>query len=243
VLWIPGWGDTPFSWFPLAVASTLQQGFEELVILDFPGFHGSLAHSRCITHLDRFFELTQDLVREFRPDALVGHSLGGWLAARAACDPLTAPSRLILMAPSGLCGGAAERAQWQKEFQSVVRSASAEEYGKKLFAKPPAGWGKVGSVFLPFLEREDTREFLDSVEARHFLDESTEALLSQMSVKQVHLLWGVSDQVVPERFSAHWLKHVPQAQLTRWQNVGHMPHVEKPLALLRWLRRNLSDLS
>ena len=49
LLWIPGWGDTPLGWFSVALAASARQGFSELVFMDFPGFHGSLAHSRCIT--------------------------------------------------------------------------------------------------------------------------------------------------------------------------------------------------
>lgn len=178
VLWIPGWGDTPVSWLPLAIAATRGLGVDELVILDFPGFHGSLAHSRCITEMDRFFELTADLVREFRPETLVGHSLGGWLAARAALLAEIPPKRLLLMAPSGVCwSGDYEveselqaRNRWREEFEAVVAARSAEEYGRFLFAKTPPGWSKLGQWFVPFLKREDTTEFLASVRDDHYLE-------------------------------------------------------------------------
>jgi len=241
VLWIPGWGDTPLSWLPLATAAASRKGFEELVILDFPGFHGSLAHSRCITRMDRFFEIAADVVRELRPEILVGHSLGGWLASRSALDLEFPVEKLLLLAPSGICGGGDERERWNQEFREFVAASDAAEYGSRLFAKVPPGWMKLGNLFVPFLTREDTREFLDSVEPRHFLDEGSSERLSRLSSSQIELLWGEKDRVVPARFGEQWMKALPHAQLTLWPDVGHMPHLESPVRLLRWLNERLSQ--
>jgi len=235
VLWIPGWGDTPLSWLPLAVAVTARKGFEELVVLDFPGFHGSLAHSRCITEMDRFFDISCDVARELKPEILVGHSLGGWLSARAAIELETPPEKLVLMAPSGICGGKDERQRWRSEFELFVSSSNATEYGNRLFAEAPAWWGRLGSLFVPFLSREDTREFLGSVQEHHFLDEGLRDKLSRLAACEIELLWGEKDQIVPARFAEHWSKSLPHSKVTLWQDVGHMPQVETPVRVYRWL--------
>lgn len=239
VLWIPGWGDTPFSWLGVATAVAMRKGFEELVILDFPGFHGSLAHSRCITEMDRIFEISCDIGKELRPEIVVGHSLGGWLAARIAMDLESTVQKLILMAPSGICGGQEDRERWREEFESFVKAENADDYGSRLFAKTPPGWGKLGSLFIPFLSREDTRAFLQSIEQRHFLDEGFSEKLNSLANIEIALLWGELDQVVPARFAHSWMKALPRTQLTTWTDIGHMPQIEAPVRLVRWLNQHL----
>lgn len=245
ILWVPGLGDTPISWLAVAFAAASRKGFDELVLLDFPGFHGSLAHSRCITGIDRFFEIASDVVKELRPEVVVGHSLGGWLASKAAAGAAAAAAgegvqKLVLLSPSGICGGPDERALWNLEFRSFVEVPDVHEYGNRLFARVPPGWSRVGGLFLPFLSREDTREFLDSVEARHFLDEGASADLARLAGMEIELLWGERDRVVPSRFGAEWVRALPQSKLTLWPDIGHMPHLESPVRLVRWLGERIS---
>ncbi len=241
LLWIPGWGDTPLSWMGVATMAAAGHGFDELILLDFPGFHGSLAHSPCITRMDRFFEITGDLGRELKPGVIVGHSLGGWLAAKLALDLETSFEKLLLISPSGVCGGEQEREKWRAEFESFVASPDAAAYGSRLFARPPPGWKRLGGVFVPFLSRQDTREFLDSIERRHFLDEGFLDQLGRLSRAPLELLWGERDQVVPARFAGQWTRVLPQARLTLWSDIGHMPHLEAPVRLVRWLRGRLGS--
>lgn len=83
--------------------------------------------------------------------------------------------------------------------------------------------------------REDTQEFLASVSDHHFLDEKLPTMGANVS-----LLWGVEDGVVPERFATHWISRLPSARFERWSGVGHMPHMEAPVKLVRWIRQILA---
>ncbi|MFN7684100.1 MAG: alpha/beta fold hydrolase [Oligoflexia bacterium] len=237
VLWIPGWGDSPSSWLGVLVAAFAGTGFEEVVVLDFPGFHGSLAHRRCITEMDRILEVARDTLQELRPEVLGGHSLGGWLAAWAVlhADSRTpSPDRLILMAPSGVTGGEQDREIWRHEFKSW-RESTPEEYVSKLFGRIPPQLTNLVKGFaeslIPFMRREDTVEFLNSVKEHHFLEKKLEKVSSNVS-----LLWGGRDGVVPERFATHWVSKLPSVRYERWKEVGHMPHLEAPVRLARWIR-------
>lgn len=233
LLWLPGWGDTPLTWLPMAIALGARHGFEELVVLDFPGFHGSLAHARCITKMDRFFEISRDLVQEVRPEIIVGHSLGGWLATRGALDTLSSTlQKLVLISPSGLCGGIEKRKDWHSEFLEMLESPSHQYL--------PRGWKKMGTLFLPFLSREDSREFLSSIEEHHFLDALADSKLQSLSAVDLDILWGSQDLVVPARFAQAWSDRLPHAQVTLWHDVGHMPHLEVPLRLFKWLNEKFS---
>ena len=237
VLWIPGWGDSPMSWLGVIAAAFVGSGYEEVVALDFPGFHGSLAHRRCITDMDRLLEVVRDQIQELHPEIVAGHSLGGWLASWGVlhADSRTpAPSKLMLISPSGVTGSPAERELWRTEMESWTR-ASEDEYVSRVFGnRPPLVAGLV-KKFAPFMVREDTQEFLRSVRDDHFVDDRLHEMPSS-----VHLLWGSEDGVVPERFATHWVARLPQARLECWPGVAHMPHLEAPVRLARWVRAALS---
>ena len=236
VLWIPGWGDSPMSWLGVLAGAFAGTSYDEVVVLDFPGFHGSLAHRSCITDMDRILEISRDTIQEFRPEVVAGHSLGGWLASWSLLHlkpEITVPRELVLIAPSGVTGTEHERLRWREEIRSWTES-DADGYLARVFATPPPVVGNFMKQFAPFMVREDTQEFLASVQDHHFLDEKLAAMGSNVS-----LLWGAEDGVVPERFATHWISRLPSARYERWSGVGHMPHMEAPVRLVRWLRQVL----
>lgn len=233
VLWIPGWGDSPMSWLGVLAGAFAGTGYDEVVVPDFPGFNGSLAHRRCITDMDRILEVARDQIQELHPAIVGGHSLGGWLATWGLlhADARTpAPSRLLLMAPSGVTGGPQERELWRAEFKSWTES-DVETYLARVLGRRLPWIEPVMHRFVPFMKRADTQEFLNSVGDRHFLDGRVGELRPQ-----VRLLWGEQDGVVPERFATEWISRLPSVRYEKWRGVGHMPHLEAPLRLARWIR-------
>jgi len=233
MLWIPGWGDSPMSWLGILAGAFDGSGFEEIVALDFPGFHGSHAHRRCIGDMDRVLEIACEAVGELHPEVVGGHSLGGWLASWSVLKAgQRAPGRVLLISPSGITGGVQERELWHDEFREWTES-SPEEYISRVFGSRPPVIAPLVRRFAPFMQRQDSQEFLNSVQDRHYL----EPLLPQMKPHvHVELLWGTEDGVVPERFATHWIRLLPSTRFTRWEGVGHMPHLESPLRLIRWMR-------
>lgn len=139
VLWIPGWGDSPMSWLGVLAGAFVGSQYEEIIVLDFPGFHGSLAHRNCITEMDRILEISRDTIQEFRPEVVAGHSLGGWLASWSLLHlkpEIAAPRELLLIAPSGITGTPEERECWRGEIRSWTES-NPDVYLARVFATPP----------------------------------------------------------------------------------------------------------
>ena len=226
------------SWLGVLAGAFAGSGFDEVVALDFPGFHGSLAHRRCITDMDRILEVVRDTIQELHHEIVGGHSLGGWLATWGllhADGRTPVPSKLVLMAPSGVTGGEQERELWRAEFKTWTE-ADVETYLSRVFAKKLPWVSPLMRPFVPFMKREDTQEFLNSVGDQHFL----EARLGELK-SEVHLLWGEEDGVVPERFATQWISRLPSARFEKWGGVGHMPHLEAPFKLARWIRSAVSN--
>ena len=68
-----------------------------------------------------------------RAPLLVGHSLGGWLAARLALRPGSAASGLILVNPAGAL---LPREEWT-QFRALVDGADASGYIERAFHRAP----------------------------------------------------------------------------------------------------------
>src|SRR5207248_3035392 len=84
---VPGFGDTTasWSWVLLTMRSVLDRDFDEVVLLDFPGVAGKLAGEKYFHSMDLLVEAVRSVLDGLEPHTIVGHSLGGWLAAGYAC--------------------------------------------------------------------------------------------------------------------------------------------------------------
>ena len=76
---IPGFGDTPLSWYPVTalLRPWLMQHYDEVILFDFPGFGGFLSKERSFPTMDKLISATADALDSLKPAALMGHSLGG----------------------------------------------------------------------------------------------------------------------------------------------------------------------
>ncbi len=186
---IPGLGDTSLSWLTvlLLLQPALRKKYDELVLLDFPGFRGFLSKSKCAPSLDALLTATQDLFDSLRPDTLMGHSLGGWLASSYAIEcgqglrrpkikhpTYQGPSSLILSSPSGIY----ESPDAWKKLKGLFDDASSGKTTLRpyLFAKEPKWLKHLGVDFSDFLTRKDVALFISSFRQEHSLEQKLKAI-------------------------------------------------------------------
>src|SRR5439155_530103 len=101
-------------------------------IVDLPG-HG-LSAPPADFRLGTLLEPVARYAAGLRSPLLVGHSLGGWLAARLALRPQTSASGLLLVNPAGAVLPAAEWAG----FRQLLDTVDARAYLERAFHPPPA---------------------------------------------------------------------------------------------------------
>ncbi len=242
LVFIPGFGDTPLSWMLTlgAMRPALSRNYDELVCLDFPAFAGFLREHRAIPSLDLLLERVADTLDALRPQALMGHSLGGWLAADYALR-LSEGSRpaqagaergpglelLTLIAPSGVFGTDQERREWESVFHRSMREGFAA-LRTHMFEKEPFWFPLIAREIGAFTQREDVREFMDSFGTRHRL----EPRLGKLSTPQVWIVWGDRDRLVPAGWLPHWHRALEGAPATvrsvSIRGIGHNPQLEAP---------------
>src|SRR5262245_7785827 len=68
IVFVPGHGDTPISWLGtlLLMLPVLKGKYDELILIDFPGFNGFLSEDRCITSMDLLISTFGDTIESLK---------------------------------------------------------------------------------------------------------------------------------------------------------------------------------
>jgi len=192
-------------------------------ILDLPG-HGlsaAPADYRLGTLLGPIARYAADL----RSPVLVGHSLGGWLAARLALRSGTPASGLVLVNPAGAVLPAGE---W-KGFRELLDSADARRYLERAFHRAPVALRLFPGEIARAMSAPATRAFLDAVVPEDFLRDAELASLRM----PVRIVWGERDRLLPTGTLPFFRAHLSRAEVVTLPHAGHLPHLEAPAELAR----------
>jgi pimeloyl-ACP methyl ester carboxylesterase len=196
-----------------------------LIVPHHPGF-GDSADDPAVSDVHDYERIYLDLLDalEIGELTLVGHSMGGWIAATLAISQGARVRRLVLAAPWGL---------------RVLEHPTVD-----LFSLPdadlPLYLAADLSVFAGKVPDPPTPEFLadryrESTSAArllwgHTYDRSLVRWLHRINVPTL-LLWGDADRVIPVGQLPVWRSHLSRAQERVLPGVGHLLFDESPAAL------------
>ncbi len=247
LLGVHGWGGTAAEFAPLA--AELPAGVR-LVAADFPGTGSSTPVDDEMYTMELFVSVLHDLVEQMRlaPVVLVGHSLGGKIAAVFAARFPEAVSALVLIAPYGLSKQerAGERLaaswSWLARVGARLNNRAAIRWGlrHRVYHDParipeavaehviasqlaPAGRRAIAAVAHAMIGVDPIDELLPGLEAPALI------------------VWGSEDRVVPSRAAARYAALMPGARLRLIDRCGHVPMAERPLETARLIAGFLED--
>ena len=185
----------------------------------------------------------QDALGLERP-TLVGHSMGGMIAAEMAANCPHEVPRLALLAPAGL---------WLDEHPIPDLFALLPYELPRLLFHDPAAGAKLMTGGLEIREGDDflsiAARFEDTTFLQQFLLDNARRLgmagkilfpiperglserLYRVRAKTV-LVWGESDRMIPLPYAEAFQRLLPDAELVRVPEAGHMAPYEKPEAVL-----------
>ncbi len=232
---VPGFGDSSLSWLLVLAMlhSTLRAEFDEVVLLDFPGFQGFLGDEKCVASMSLLMKSVKTALDGLKPHTILGHSLGGWLTGYYASSfgrmgtGYRGPEVVILANPAGVFPSEEEKDRFKERFNDSMRKG-INPIVPALFAEPPVWFKLLEHEFSQFLFREDIHRFVKSI--RH--DHAIEKRLKDVQAR-VWLVWGKKDTLIPSDWVTHWLEGLPEAtraQAFVIQHAGHGIQVEKPAA-------------
>jgi pimeloyl-ACP methyl ester carboxylesterase len=244
-----GYSDSADTWRRL-LARLAPRG-RRAVALDMPGF-GLAARLRreedVLPQLDRFVgaAVEAEAERAGEPVVVVGNSLGGCAAIRAAERDTRGIAGIVPIAPAGL-----EMARWIAIVESerllrgilaspvpvpevVVREVVGRTYRTLAFARPRDVDGAVVASFTRHIRsRRDLARFLAI--ARKLRGELRDPFRLQLIGCPVLLVWGDRDLLVFPNGADRVLREVPASRLEIIERCGHCPQIEAPDRLAKLL--------
>ena len=252
VVLVHGLGGNWQNW--LEVIPALAQSGHRAIALDLPGFGHSEMPRDAISIPG--YALTVDAVVDalgvVGPVAVVGNSMGGFIAAELAISRPQRVERLVLVSAAAL---------WSEQARArplVVASKVSRFYaplivsGWEVIARLPrlrnealksAGIRNPGRISAPLayelLSGAGKPGFVDALQALY--DYRIRDRLPEIACPTL-VVWGADDPMVPLRHAFEYEDLIPDARATVFPRTGHVPMLEQPerfnAALLSFLHED-----
>ena len=157
------------------------------------------------------------------PVHLVGHSMGGWIAAELAVRNCSRLASLTLIDPAGV------RIKGVPMGDNFIWSA--EETARNLFHDQSLAEKMIARA-QTFSEEESDRALTNRFMAARlgweprWFGPSLERWLHRISAPTL-IVWGKDDKIMPCAYAARWKERIPGASVEIVPDCGHLPFVEK----------------
>jgi 2-hydroxy-6-oxonona-2,4-dienedioate hydrolase len=244
VLFIHGLGASLFGWRDIPDA--LSEQFHTISV-DLIGFGGSDKPKEADYTIKGFSKFIMEFLEAIdlgneKITAIIGHSLGGYIALQVAIENKDLIEKLVLIDSSGKLNG-------PTPLLNAYRDAATTE------ALSPLKYDKLKSVFekMYFLSSNlhpivlgtflDTIEKPGAIEAfNSAFQDSTANRLQSDDLKKIKdipclIIWGYNDNLIPpEEYVKEFLCDLPNAHLEIIPDSGHAPFVEKTASVYERIR-------
>ena len=180
---------------------------------------------------------------------LVGHSMGGLIAATFAADQPIGLEQLILVAPFGIDGAEGSIMEF------LAGTGVLVDYGLELHNETILELGMRLNVFhdhsriprdlvnylsVSTFHTPNAVPALASITRNFIAAEHDLSVLDRLRVPTL-IVWGENDRVLDYRYAAAYQALIPGSMLRSVPESGHLPHVELPDATARIIREFLDE--
>ena len=168
---------------------------------------------------------------------LIGHSLGGWIAAEMLSRDRARFESLTLLAPAGI------RIEGVPPGDTFIWSP--EETMRNLFHNQVLA---EAALALPQSEEQMDIALKNRFTATklgwqpRWFNPDLERWLHRIK-RPALVVWGNEDKVMPAAYAALWKERLPDARTVMIEECGHLPHVEKATIVSREVREFLKGVA
>lgn len=232
---VHGLGDSSHTWF--RTLPYLAAAGHRVYALDLYG-HGRTPlprdrpFMRIVEHADCVGALAAEVAVD-NPWSLLGHSMGGWIAAKLAARRPAGLSRLVLGAAAGLKYDGMER---EAALLRVQSAADVSRLWSAACHRVPWELRILQADVAKLFAKSVVRGFMDDEDAWDLLLEDE---LARIDVPTT-ILWGEKDGLVLPELGVRLAKLVPGAALHWIRDCGHAPQLEDPGAFNALIARALA---
>lgn len=191
--------------------------------LDLPGFGFSrILHGDSYASIQEMVDTVSAVfaLNLAHPVVLVGHSLGGWLAAAFALERPASLRHLVLVDNAGiLCDDTGEQG---KAFQ-VETVADLRSLLNRIWMRYPWYFRPFYRAVLRDMKKRRVAEFVRSIQEYDFLNARLGTLKPNVSI-----VWGKQDRLIGAHTAEIMKQILPHADVLFIDRCGHVPQLEQP---------------
>lgn len=163
--------------------------------------------------------------------AVVGHSLGGWVAAQAHLRGLDA-SKMVLVEAAGL----AHEGMWETlELLRIEHEEDVRRFFRTICHHPPFGLNLVSKEVASMFRCPAVQNFIAASDPDDIIPDDR---LAEFRADTT-VIWGEEDGLIPPILAHRWNAGIPGSRLVWMPECGHAPQFERPVLFQRLLEEAL----
>lgn len=166
---------------------------------------------------------------------LVGHSLGGWIAASFALRSPEVVDKLVLIDSAGVWG---EMRELPVDLHVSTLAHMREIFQHLFYDKTLISDALVEFAYTNHLERGDGYTIHSVLENLRGGREWLDGCIGELRVPTL-IIWGANDEIIPLELGRRIHELVPGSSLEIIPKCGHLPELEKPAELVKSILRFL----
>ncbi|HET6405449.1 MAG TPA: alpha/beta fold hydrolase [Candidatus Thermoplasmatota archaeon] len=217
VVLLHGLGDSANNWF--RTLPLLAWRGDRVIAIDLPGHgHSPPFDERGFLHIREHADVVRRVVGQHAVGesvSLVGHSLGGWVAARAHLAGLAA-DRLVLVEAAGL----EHEGMWESiELLRIEHEADVKKFFDTICHHTPFALNVLSRDVAAMFRSPAVVNFINAYERGDLL---TDDDLARVTARTT-ILWGEDDGLIPPILAHRWHAGIPGSTLRWMPRCGHAP--------------------
>jgi pimeloyl-ACP methyl ester carboxylesterase len=229
ILFIHGLGSSADRW--VGIPKSLSANFHT-ISLDLPGF----GESDKPASMDYTIENFRDIVMDFMillgindgKTNIVGHSLGGYIAAEVAMLNKIQVEKMVLIDSSGMLK---KPTPLLEEYLTVAMNPTVDKV-RNIFEQMVTDRTKIPSKLIEgFIRRMNLPNAKFAFKST--LENSANTQINRERLKLIGhvptlIIWGTEDKIIPQEHSELFIESIPNSHIEIIQDTGHAPFTEKP---------------
>lgn len=226
VLFIHGLGSAADRWLDIPDAMSLL-GLHS-VAMDLPGF--GLSGKPGIDYtIEKFVEVVASFIRKIgmQKASIVGHSLGGYVAAQLAAEHADMVDRLVLVDTSGMLNGPTPLLKQYLEAAMNPEKKAVRAVLEQLVADPIRIPEILVDGFIYRMHQAGAKQAFKSA-----FDNSVNTQIGADRLKRVGaptlIMWGRRDMLIPLEYFRTFQESIAGSEVVIVEDAGHAPFAEKP---------------